>query len=229
LWRDFKNRNFERPYNHGVVGPQWRVPVQEEDNGFKHIASPMPKPEAVRRILPSNLPPITLSSSSFDMPFRKDVIQSDIPSATIRTIEENIDPRFPPKKLVEKFSGNFYHGTGSVDPRVVHGLPSFLEAKKHKKHLKKNSHDFNKQVHNDRSEALSYANSAKIKIDRMIQSITNNPAENSQMILGVDLLNRYEQPDVRLHENNHAHNEGIAKMRNTPAGVRAAHVFRKLP
>ena len=338
LWRNFNNNKYERTFQHGVVGPQWEIPLGDDNRGFKHIASPMPKPEVIRKIFPNELPPVTYSPSSFDMPMRKDIVQVDIPEATIRTTEENIDPRFPPKRPVSTVSGTLYHGTGSTDVRITHGLPNFLEkkalnnarnknknksvskknkskskknkkslnkskskknknslnkskskknksknkknkkskkslkkskskknkSKKNKNHLKnkrnsakhrtqnthknKNHHKSHNKAHNKRhhkeactpdpivkqtanvkSEALAHAHEAENKASSMISSITNVPEGNNHMVLGVDLVNRYEQPDLKIHEHNRTLERRNAEIRNTPAGVRAAHTFRRLP
>jgi hypothetical protein len=177
---------------------------------------------------------------------RRDVIQADIPNAVIRTVEENIDPRNPPKRPVQVVHGTLYHGTGSVDENVVHGIPSFIQ-KKSRKHRKNPHHAEHHAVpahhaaphhaqhhavgesHALRSQALANAAMAEGKATNMLYGITNNPVENPHMILGVDLINRYEQPDIKLHEHNAALHDRIKKLRNTPAGVRAAHTFRKLP
>ena len=53
------------------------------------------------------------------MPQRKDVIQAQIPNSITRTIEANIDPRFPPKRTVQKLNASFVHGTQSNDENVV--------------------------------------------------------------------------------------------------------------
>jgi len=62
-----------------------------------------------------------------------------------------------------------------------------------------------------------------------MNSVTNNPAGSPHMIVGVELANRYDQPDLRIHTHNAALQNRIRSMRNTPAGVRAAHTMRKLP
>jgi hypothetical protein len=80
-----------------------------------------------------------------------------------------------------------------------------------------------------KNEALAHASDAEEKASSMLYSITDNPSVGSKMILGVDLMNRYEQPDLRLHENNMAIPKRLAELRNTPAGVRAAHTLRRLP
>jgi hypothetical protein len=235
LWKNFRNNNFERPFMHGVVGPQWQVPLSEDDKGFKHIASPMPKPQITRRILADDLPPVTYSPTSFDMPMRKDVIQVDIPNAVIKTTEENIDPRFPPKKPVQKVTGTLYHGTGSTDERVVHGL-SFLQKKSkknHKRNIKKETKSRTvkyspKLLNRLKKEGIDLARQADSRVTKSLYDIVNDPAEN-HLILGVDLINRYETPDLKIHENNAHLQERLKRIRNTPAGVRSAHTLRKLP
>ena len=224
LWRNFNKNNYERPFNDGVVGPQWEMNAQEVRTPYNHIASPMPRPVSVRRILPNDLPPVTYSASSFDMPLRKNVVQIDIPNATIRTTEENIDPRFPPKKAVATVSGTLYHGTGSVDSNIIHGLPSFMQKKMKKYHSRHNQNKIDTNL--IKSEALTHARNAEIKATEMLNSIVNNTTPH--MILKVNLANRYEQPELKLHEHNPTLHRIIAEHRNTPAGVRASHTFRRL-
>lgn len=229
LWKNFRNNKFERPFMHGVVGSQFQVPLAEDNKGFKLISSPMPVPEMVRRIQASELPPVTYSQTSFDMPLRKDVIQASIPSATIRTVEENSDPRFPPKKAVAVVRGTLFHGTGSNDPAVVHGLiPSFIQKKSRKSHKK---HHHKKQINavHERNEAVSHARNAENHSTSILNRITGAPNGGSTMVLGVDLVNKYSQPQLRLHEHNAALAHRLHDLRGTPAGVRAAHTFRKLP
>ena len=98
----------------------------------------MPKPDLKTRIIAADLPPRTYTPTSFDNPLRKDVIQADMPTMVTRTREESSDPRSPPKRPVPKITGTLYHGTGSLDPRVVHGtIPSFIEKKKVQKKCKR--------------------------------------------------------------------------------------------
>lgn len=226
LWKHFRNNKFERPFYHGVVGPQFQIPLAEDNKGFNHISSPMPVPEMVRRIQATDLPPVTYSQTSFDMPLRKDVIQASIPSATIRTVEENTDPRNPPKKPVHHVSHTLYHGTGSTSPEIN---PSFIQ-KKSKKHHKKNKNhkkDFN--VVHERNEAMTQARNAEGRVTNILNSVTGSPNGGSTMVLGVDLVNKYSQPQLRIHEHNAALIKRIHDLRGTPAGVRSAHTFRKLP
>jgi hypothetical protein len=142
IWAGMENPNFERPFMHGVVGPQWDIPLGTKKSDFNRIASPMPRPDSptpLKRIIANDLPPVTLSPSSFDMPLRRDVLQVDIPDAVTKTTETNFDPRFPTKRPVARVSGTLYHGTGSTNPKIVHGIPNFLEtsSKKNKKLTKK--------------------------------------------------------------------------------------------
>ena len=97
----------------------------------------MPKPDLSTKIVAGDLPPRTYTPTSFDAPLRKDVVQADMPTMVTRTREESSDPRHPPKRAVARATGTLYHGTGSLDPKVIHGtIPSFIE-KKNK--AKKNS------------------------------------------------------------------------------------------
>jgi hypothetical protein len=239
LWKTFRNNKFEKPFMHGIVGPQWAPPVAEENNGFKHIASPMPKPELVTRIQPSEFAPVTYSPSAFDVPLRKDVIQSDIPQATIRTIEERIDPRNPPKRLVPVVHGTLYHGTGSVDPRVVHGTTgeasettNFLEKKSKRNHSHAKSHhkrSHHVDVQNLRSEAVKIARATDEKADYMMDKISHNLAGENHMVIPVEVMNKRDTLDLKMHENNKALKRNLERLRHTPAGVRAANTLRKLP
>jgi hypothetical protein len=212
LWRGFNDSKYQRPFMHGVVGPQWTPPVAELDNGFKHIASPMPKPDLVNRIIADDLPSVTYSQSSFDMPRRKDVIQVDIPQATIKTVEEHEDPRFEKKRPVERVHGVLYHGTGSSDPKVV------------------TSHSF-KQVDKAkllRKEGVSHALNAERKADSVIEQITNNIGGTPEMILPVEMRNTKEHNHIKLHEDNNALKNRLEKLKKTSIGVRAAHTPRRL-
>jgi hypothetical protein len=245
LWKTFKNNKFEKPFMHGIVGPQWTPPIAEENNGFKHIASPMPRPELVTRIQPNEFAPVTYSPSAFDVPLRKDVIQADIPQATIRTVEERIDPRNPPKRLVPVVHGTLFHGTGSVDPKVVHGTgaeettaTNFIQKKstKTKKSMKKGkrAHHQNKSLHNVdvqqlRGEAVKIARSTDERSDYMMDKISHNIAGENHMVIPVEVMNKRDTLDLKLHENNRALKRNLERLRHTPAGVRAANTLRKLP
>jgi hypothetical protein len=237
LWKTFKNNKFEKPFMHGIVGPQWTPPIAEENNGFKHIASPMPRPELVTRIQPNEFAPVTYSPSAFDVPLRKDVIQADIPQATIRTVEERLDPRNPPKRLVPVVHGTLFHGTGSVDAKVVQGgdavettATNFIQKNhKHKKGKKHHRSHHNVDVQALRGEAVKIARATDERSDYMMDKISHNIAGENHMVIPVEVMNKRDTLDLKLHENNRALKRNLERLRHTPAGVRAANTLRKLP
>lgn len=216
-----------------MVGPQWNVPVAEETNGFNLISSPMPKPELSSRVIANNLPEKTYSPTSFDLPLRKDVLQTQIPSSVTRTIETNIDPRNPPKKAVTTVHGVLYHGTSSTDPKVIHGIETnFLEksvSKKSKKTNKKSRKDIDlKSAQKAKEQALNAAKNAYESSSTLLDSITNSVAPNPHVVLDAKAVNKREHPDIKLHQNNKVLKKRIEDLRRTPAGVRAAHTPRRL-
>jgi hypothetical protein len=231
LWKGFENNKYEKPFMHGVVGSQWRVPVSEDDRGYKLIASPMPKPDIpITRIQPTELPPNTYSSSAYDVPFRRDVIQTEIPQATIRTVETRFDPRFPPKKPVQVVHGTLYHGTGSTDPKIVHGLARFAEKKSKKQVFHHTDHSL-ERAHASamKNEGLNIAKNTEQRSTDAMYRLSHNIEGENHMVLNVDVLNRRDTPDLKLYENNKTLQERIHRLRYTPAGVRAANTLRKLP
>lgn len=157
LWKDFHKRQYGRPWMHGVVGPQWHVPVPEELTPYNHISSPVPRPDYSTRVIPFDLPDRTHSWTSFDLPLRRNVAQFDLPTSRKHERTQYFDPRFPLMKPVQKVTGTQYHNTGSpvaelnlADNMVPTGKnhqtinsefyntgSSFLEKKSHKsKNLK---------------------------------------------------------------------------------------------
>jgi hypothetical protein len=121
LWKDYHRNQFIRPFMHGVVGPMWKIPAGDAQGAYKHIASPMPKPDWSGRIVPTYLPPNTHSHTSWDLPKRQDVMQAELPYSTTHTRELYQDPRFPAKKPVAIVTGSLYHGTGSTDAEINKG------------------------------------------------------------------------------------------------------------
>merc|ERR1712146_615695 len=81
----------------------------------------MPKPDLSNRIISDYFPDKTYTGTSFDVPKRQDVVQTDLPTQTTRTFEETLDPKGKAKKPVQTVTGTIYHGTGSTDPNVVFG------------------------------------------------------------------------------------------------------------
>ena len=203
----------------------------------------MPKPDLKERIIAGDLPEKTYTKSSFDNPLRKDVIQTDIPTQITRTFEEHSDPRHPPKIPVARVAGTLYHGTGSVDPLVVHGtIPNFIEKKnnlrKKAKFTKRNKNvDQNKSkcrpkdfVTHDtkklRVDGLNAAKEAYANSSAILDSI-NSPSP-PHMVLDVKTTNKREYPDVRLYENNSNLRARLNELKKTPLGAKAAHTLRRL-
>lgn len=202
----------------------------------------MPKPNMATRVIANDLPAKTYSPTSFDLPLRKDVLQTQIPASVTRTIETSTDPRFPPKKPVTRVSGTLYHGTGSTEAKVIHGIETtFLEAKsKSKKHRRGNkyhiaSNDKNKTcckkknfVQKDakkfREEALNHAKKTYNSSNAVLENIS---LPTPHMVLDVKTTNKREHPDIKLYDNNHNRQKRIEDLRKTPAGVRAAHTPRR--
>jgi hypothetical protein len=242
MWKNFSDNRYNRPYMHGVVGPQWNVPAAEKTDGFDIISSPMPKPDLTKRIIAADLPPRTYTPTSFDKPLRKDVIQVNIPTQVVRTREESSDPRLPTKRPVSTISGTLYHGTGSLEPKVIHGtVPNFIEkvnskSKKNKKTSKRSGHKSKKgqnacrgrdflidDTRNLRTQGLGAAKEAYSRSGLMLESIEANP----KMVLDVQTTNKKEKPDYYQYENNKHLQARIHSMRRTLHGVKAAHTLRK--
>jgi len=236
LWKDFTKSGYERPFMHGVVGPQWSVPGAEVTDGFDLIGSPMPKPDLKTRIIATDLPGKTYTGTSFDNPKRKDVVQTDLPTQLTRTVEESHDPRGTPKKPVKIVHGTVYHNTGSVDPKVVFGgNHSFMQKKiqkkskknqKKSKKSKKSKRDITNEVRNLRVDGLHHAKQAYSNAGTMLGAITSG----SKIILDAKTTNKQEHPheQLRQYENNKYLHDRVAGMRKTPHGVKAAHTLRRM-
>ena len=187
----------------------------------------MPKPDLTSRIIADELPATSYSQSSFDMPKRKDVIQIDIPQATIKTTEEHEDPRFEKKRAVSRVHGTLFHGTGSTDPLVVHGL-GFRQIEKVKNKKKVQSSSPSEFARNARKEGVTNALEAERRADRVMEDITNNLGGTNEMILPVTVTNTKEKPDFISNEENNALKHRVEKLRKTSIGVRAAHTPRRM-
>ena len=196
----------------------------------------MPKPILTTRIIATNLPSKTYSSTAWDLPLRKDVVQTQIPASVTRTIETSSDPRSPPKKAVKIVAGTLYHGTSSSDPRVIHGIEtSFLEKKltskgkstKHKRPARRNIKNFHVQSSKAlREQGVHHAKKAFDTSHAVLGSIG---LPSPSMVLDIKTTNKREQPDLKMYENNEVLKKRVESLRKTPAGVRAAHTLRRFP
>jgi hypothetical protein len=193
----------------------------------------MPKPELSNRIIASDLPLKTYSPTAFDMPLRKDVLQTQIPSSVTRTIESIIDPRNPPKRSVTTVHGVLYHGTSSNDLKVNHGLETiFLEKSGNEKigitNIKSTKDVDLKSSQQAKEEGLNHAKKTYESSSTILNNITNDVASSPHVVLNANAVNKREQPDLKLHENNQGLNKRIEDLKKTPAGVRAINTPRRL-
>jgi len=214
------------------------------------IASPMPKPENYERVVAEEYPSKTFSRSYFDMPLRKDVQQINIPNAITKVTTERFDPRIPLKEPVETVSGTLFHGTGSTNENIVHGLPTFLG--KSEKKISKN-HKSRKHHRDDRehSEFLSDATeNAQLGVAHSRATFSratgdlgilkngiapphtskmyNHFERGTNMIIPVQTTNKLENQSLLLHDNAAERQASIDAYRDTPAGVRSLNTYRRL-
>jgi hypothetical protein len=253
LWNDVSNNNLNKPFYHGIVGPRWRPINAEINNGKNMISSPMPKPENYEKVIASEYPEKTFSRSYYDVPLRKDVQQINIPNAVTRVITERYDPRIPLKQEVEKVDGTLIHGTGSTVERIVHGQPSFLaksEKKLSKHHKSRKATRNHKNFGNEVDSLLDAKSSASLGIAQS-RAVYNRATENlgilkngiafpytnklyshfergSDMIIPVQMVNQYERQSLLLNEDAEGKQARIDAYRDTPAGVRSLHTYRRL-
>ena len=252
LWKDFKNNAYGRPFYHGVVGPQWRVPVPESDSPYKTISSPIPGGDYHNRIIANDLPYNSHSHSNWDMPKRKDVVQIDLPLSSVHTSEAYVDPRFPPKGLVGTVSGTQYHNTGTNNPQLnfgnnnsptasgpqtSNGEFSFAE-KKHKKkfHIKRANlktpfsiKEGLSAVEEARKSALSQAVEAQQIADGLISAVAPHPENvgySGAMKLDIQLKNRVDENHGKTTPEIE---KALEFWRNQPQGIRAMHTKPFLP
>ena len=102
----------------GVHPSSWNAPTSEMDDEYM-IASPVPRPEEpIKRIVAEEIKPLSLSRSyAYDYPKRNEVVQVTIPASKTRVVESHIDPRNPPKMLVDTGNeGMFVYGTKTSLP-----------------------------------------------------------------------------------------------------------------
>lgn len=254
LWKDYNVNKYDRPYYHGVVGPQFPMPYSEEESPYNYISSPAPRNTYSRRIIANEIGPRTLSHSSFDMPLRENVVQIETPIGITRTKEFHIDPRYPPMGPVSTSKGSLYHNTGNVDPAVNHGFnniataennqtiqnpfASFLEKSGSKKTSSKNAKkkinpmlggmsERNQEIMSIRNEAVNEAHNAERRAQRLIDAAVDMNTDG-KMILDMKLPANKLDRDIGLHPND-TRREYVARMLRHPIGVMAINSRRFLP
>ncbi len=198
----------------------------------------MPRPNMATRVIAKDFPSKTYSPTAWDLPLRKDVVQTQIPASVTRTVETSSDPRSPPKKAVKKVAGTLYHGTGSNDPRVIHGIePSFLQnkirskGKKARKNSKRPSTRIGEHpvVRGSKMLREQGVGHAKKTYDTSGAVLGSVGLPTTSLVLDVKMLNKREHPDLGLYENNQVRKKRIESLSRTPAGVKAAHTPRRFP
>jgi len=106
LWNNLNDPNFSKVSFNGVHGHIWSPPLAGTGNGGFKISSPhSSSSKKVSRVIANVLGSGTKSGSSFDLPSRKNVLQIDIPSSTIKTTtySYNASTETPPNTKVKKF------------------------------------------------------------------------------------------------------------------------------
>lgn len=214
------------------------------------ISSPMPKPENYNRVIADEFPQTTFSRSYFDTPLRNEVQQINIPTAITKVTTERYDPRVPLKQPVSTFSGTLLHNTGSTNENIVQGLPSFLgksekKVLKHRKHLR-NHRDYENQglgnsnflsdtraaVENARAVYNRSSSALNVLKNGIAPPINNNLhshfEKGEKMIIPVQMTNKLEQQSLLLNDNEAMRQASINEYRDTPAGVRSLHTYRRL-
>ena len=125
--------------------------MTENQNGFNHIASPVPRIKQ-RRIIANDLPPRTITPSSFDYPKRKDVIQVELPQSTTKIIDFELDPNNLMKPLSNNYGNSLKIKPGMKQIGFLQIDPEALN-----EHLK---------------GALNHAETAENRADALLSKIT---------------------------------------------------------
>jgi len=188
----------------------------------------MPRPELHNRVI-ANEYQKTYTPTVFDMPQRKNVLQTEIPHSITRTVEARTDPRFPPKRPVEKLNASFVHGTHSTNENVMINFAEKKANKKNLKNKKSKKHD-DSCIKKNTDAALNSARHAYRQSSAVLDSVASYhiaEQDGANIILDVDNLNKREQNQISQYDRNHAKERLMKELRRTPAGVRAVHTPRR--
>ena len=161
LWKGYGTNKYRNPLwvfiffilKSGVHGSSWSAPLAAPDNGGFKIASPVPAIKK-NKIIAKNLPGPTMSSSTFDLPKRNEVVQITIPTSRMKTVQYVIDPtkNFKPVK-----TGTYYHGIEQKVQKKSIGLFRFMSPD---------------QIHLLRNDAINASQSAENKASKLLGLIT---------------------------------------------------------
>ena len=217
LWKDFRQNQFERPFFHGVVGTShWQVPYAEQPPQYSHISSPVPRPNYRERVIASDLPPVSHSHTSFELPKRSDVVQIELPNSSTHTSEKYADPRYPLKGPVSVSQGSIYHGTASTNADANKGLNqeataanhqtnnsdylSFVEGKKHKKHRSKRSHYRTKFLRDENKEEAKPVSEVKEEKKEEVKEVNQKKKASDLAKSSLDTARKTEKTATTLLE-----------------------------
>ena len=210
LWNDQQLSQSERPYFHGLTGPQFELGNIGYDE-YKHISSPVKRNNYSKRIVPFDFPERTYSRSNtspFNYPPLEHTISYDIPETRTTVKEMHFDPRRLPMRQIETSGGELYHNTRSINPDINHGFnedihtlspqttndiySSFLETS--------NKQNFNESINAVRKEALDLAKDG-VKIANKLNNNLFNIRPDNRMILDIQVLNP-EDKHIKIHDEN---------------------------
>lgn len=159
LWKDTNLNNKYRPYMNGVHPPSWTVPTSDMDDEYM-ISSPVPLPEKpIKRIVADEIKPLSLSRSyAYDYPKRNEVVQVTIPQSKTKIIESHVDPRNPPKMLVntENNEGMFVYGTKSSLPLESRFMQKKLKPIESIRKVKKEAEDLLDMIGGNEESTMIY-------------------------------------------------------------------------
>jgi hypothetical protein len=185
LWKNFKGTKYTSPAWNGVHGSFWSPPLAAPGTGGFKIASPMPAAPPSNKIIAKDLPAVSISGSSFDLPKRKDIVQIDLPISRQKKIQYQLDPH-----KINNFERTSYFGSArTIKPKPM-SLKRFLQV------------DLSpEQINSVKNDALTAATSAESKAANLSGQITKNPFATS-MIIPIVTTNLQEQPSLKIDYKN---------------------------
>lgn len=232
LWnKDNKNANFEKPFNHGVVGPQFNFDDHLPMKAIRHISSNVGEDDnepKSPRIIASELPPRTLSPTSFDLPKDEHVMRIDLPLSKKSETTTYVDPRRPKMIEVETTPGLLHHNLGSTHIQPSENEIAFTEKKSKKKSKKSHTSPIvnstarnNQQISTLTNKAINHAQIAERKARQILSRITNTNTDGKFPLKIVSLNNREISANAQVEKS--SNNQALQKIRNesnkTPTGI----------
>lgn len=183
------NKVLENVEYNGISSPQYSIP-KSENTDYK-IASPIKEGLVTvnksSRIIADEYPELTVSSSKFDLPDKKDVISINIPKGKTTVTEMHFDPRVPLKTEV---------GTYSTDNIINNSfVPNIMAESKFKQ--------YNNGSYDEVKQKLKYVKqrAKDILLNNNIQTTDDN-----SLIIPIDVKNKHIQNNNISDTNNNNNN-----------------------